>query len=72
LGKVKTKAEAKKVYRDFVVKHHPDKLQNVSAQEQAAMTEKLKTVNNLWSSYKNSDEFSKLAAIRYAFLTFIR
>ncbi|CAB4131627.1 hypothetical protein UFOVP276_50 [uncultured Caudovirales phage] len=71
LGKVKTKAEAKNIYRDFVTKHHPDKTQGtMPAQEQAKMTEKLKTINSLWDSYKNSDEFSKLAAIRYAFMTF--
>jgi hypothetical protein len=64
IGRVKTKVEAKKIYRDFVIQHHPDRNPN------AESTERLKRVNNLWDTFKHSDEFDKLAAVlRAAFLS---
>ena len=63
IGKVKTKAEAKQIYRGFVIENHPDKMQmGKSAKEQEERLEKLKKVNALWDKFKHSDEFSKLAA----------
>ena len=68
LGRVKTKAEAKKIYRSFVIEHHPDKVQaGTSVKELEERTERLKKVNALWDEFKHSNEFNKLAAVLLAF-----
>ena len=52
IGNAKTKAEAKKVYKDFARKHHPD----LGGDEH-----KMKEVNNHWDTVEASDWFNKLA-----------
>jgi hypothetical protein len=52
IEKVKTKDEAKKVYRDLVRQHHPDK---------GGEEHKMKEINNHWDHIKHSDWFKKLA-----------
>lgn len=52
LGKVKTKADAKKAYRAAAMKSHPDK---------GGSTEKMQEVNAAWESFKNSPLYEKLA-----------
>lgn len=52
LGKVKTKAEAKKAYRDAAYQAHPDR---------GGDTEKMKDINASWDDFKNSPLYEKLA-----------
>jgi hypothetical protein len=54
----KTKAEAKKGYRDAAMKHHPDR--------PGGNEEKMKKVNDAWDNYQKSDEFRKLARALFA------
>jgi hypothetical protein len=52
IDKVKTKDEAKKVYRDLVRQHHPDR---------GGDEHKMKEINSHWDHVKHSDWFKKLA-----------
>jgi len=59
IEKIKTKDEAKNVYRDLVKKHHPDK---------GGDEHTMKEINNHWDQIKHSDWFQKLAFEKLAAL----
>lgn len=52
LGDVKTKAEAKKKFRQAAMKHHPDR---------GGSHEAMQKVNDAWEAFQNSSDFKKLA-----------
>ena len=52
---IKSKADAKKIYREAARKHHPDLGGNV---------EKFKKLSTHWEDVENSDWFQKLASLR--------
>ena len=51
LKDVKTKADAKKKYREQAAKHHPDRGGN---------TKDMQDINNAWEAFKRSSDFNKL------------
>lgn len=53
INSVKTKAEAKAIFKQQALKHHPDR---------GGSTEKMKEVNEAWDNVKNHDWFKKLAS----------
>lgn len=54
LSNVRTKAEAQKIFRTSALRNHPDKGGSMSA---------MQGINNFWSDFKNSTQFSKLAIL---------
>jgi hypothetical protein len=59
-SKIKTKLEAKRVYREAARKHHPDMGGNA---------EKFKKLSTDWEGIENSNWFQKLAALRNNVIT---
>jgi len=57
LNKVKTKADAKKAYRQSSIKTHPDK--------PGGSNEAFKDVNNEWKEFMSSGQFDKLAFLKF-------
>lgn len=57
LGKVKTKKDAQKAYRDAAMKAHPDKGGN---------EETMKNINAAWGDFKNSPLYEKLAMVYWS------
>lgn len=55
MTKVKTKVDAAKAYKAEARKQHPDL---------GGSTERMKTLNQAWSDFRQSPEFSKLAMQR--------
>lgn len=55
LNGVKTKAAAKKAYRDLVKKYHPDR---------GGDPEMMRKVNNAWDAFSDSHHFQKLAFLK--------
>ena len=63
LKNVKTKVEAKKVYRDYVSRSHPDRA--TSPAQRAEFEEKMKNINPAWQDFQNSEFFTKLSHVGY-------
>lgn len=60
---VKTRAEAKGVWREYVKRFHPDRATNPA--QRVEFEERMKNINPAWDEFQQSEFFTKLSQVGY-------
>jgi hypothetical protein len=63
---IKTKAEAKKIWRNIALQKHPDKFAHITNEDQKKkIMNDFQDLNNHWEDFQKSPEFHKLAMLSF-------